>query len=77
MLVLKELEMPDPVPMRPPGYFDECYTTKPPRRESNKTRGPLAPENRQVTGSGRFTFFRSRKKAASPRSSLSNDEGAA
>jgi hypothetical protein len=25
LLVLKELEIPDPVPMRPPGYFDDCY----------------------------------------------------
>lgn len=25
LLVLKELEIPDPVPLRPPGYFDDCY----------------------------------------------------
>lgn len=25
LLVLRELELPDPVPMRPPGYFDDCY----------------------------------------------------
>lgn len=25
LLVLKELEIPEPVPVRPPGYFDDCY----------------------------------------------------
>jgi hypothetical protein len=25
LLVLSRFEMPDPVPMRPPGYFDDCY----------------------------------------------------
>jgi hypothetical protein len=25
LLILKELEIPEPVPMRPPGYFEECY----------------------------------------------------
>lgn len=25
LLVLKELELPEPVPMRPPGYFEDCY----------------------------------------------------
>jgi prevent-host-death family protein len=25
LLVLKPLELPEPVPMRPPGYFDDCY----------------------------------------------------
>ena len=25
LLVLKQLEIPEPVPMRPPGYFDDCY----------------------------------------------------
>ena len=25
LLVLKELEIPEPIPMRPPGYFDDCY----------------------------------------------------
>ncbi|HWB58748.1 MAG TPA: type II toxin-antitoxin system prevent-host-death family antitoxin [Chthoniobacteraceae bacterium] len=25
LLVLKQLEIPEPIPMRPPGYFDDCY----------------------------------------------------
>ena len=25
LLILKELELPEPIPMRPPGYFDDCY----------------------------------------------------
>jgi len=25
LLVLKQLDLPDPVPMRPPGFFDDCY----------------------------------------------------
>ena len=25
LLVLKPLELPEPVPMRPPGYFQDCY----------------------------------------------------
>jgi len=25
LLVLQEIEIPDPVPLRPPGYFDDCY----------------------------------------------------
>lgn len=25
LLVLKPLEIPEPVPMRPPGYFEDCY----------------------------------------------------
>jgi len=25
LLVLKPLELPEPVPMRPLGYFDDCY----------------------------------------------------
>ena len=25
LLVLKPLEMPEPVPTRPPGYFQDCY----------------------------------------------------
>jgi hypothetical protein len=35
LLVLKELEIPEPVPMRPPGYFDDCYD-KAAAKESNK-----------------------------------------
>src|SRR5207244_715540 len=31
LLVLKPLELPEPVPMRPPGYFNDCYD-----RESKK-----------------------------------------
>jgi hypothetical protein len=26
LLVLKQLDMPEPIPMRPPGYFDDCYS---------------------------------------------------
>ena len=25
LLVLKPMELPEPVPMRPPGYFEDCY----------------------------------------------------
>lgn len=25
LLVLTKLEIPEPVPMRPPGYFEDCY----------------------------------------------------
>ena len=35
LLVLKQLEMPEPVPMRPHGYFDDCYD-KGAVKESNK-----------------------------------------
>ena len=35
LLVLKELEIPDPVPVRPPGYFEDCYD-KIAVKESNK-----------------------------------------
>jgi hypothetical protein len=35
LLVLKRLEMPEPVPLRPQGYFDDCYD-KAAVRESNK-----------------------------------------
>jgi hypothetical protein len=35
LLVLKELEMPEPVPMRPLGYFDDGYD-KIAAKESNK-----------------------------------------
>ena len=35
LLVLKQLEMPEPVPMRPPGYFEDCYD-KAAAKESNK-----------------------------------------
>ena len=35
LLVLKQLEMPEPVPMRPHGYFDDCYD-KAAVKESNK-----------------------------------------
>ena len=35
LLVLKRLEMPVPVPMRPQGYFDDCYD-KTAAKESNK-----------------------------------------
>ena len=35
LLVLKELEIPEPIPLRPPGYFDDCYD-KNDATESNK-----------------------------------------
>lgn len=35
LLVLKRLELPTPVPSRPPGYFDDCYDTAA-ARELNK-----------------------------------------
>ena len=35
LLVLKRLELPAPVPMRPHGYFDDCYD-KAAVKESNK-----------------------------------------
>jgi hypothetical protein len=39
LLVLKELEIPEPVPMRTPGYFEDCYD-KASARESNKLASP-------------------------------------
>lgn len=35
LLVLKELEIPEPVPMRPPGYFNDIYD-KADAKECNK-----------------------------------------
>jgi hypothetical protein len=35
LLVLKPLELPEPVPMRPPGYFQDCYDEDA-VKESNK-----------------------------------------
>jgi hypothetical protein len=35
LLVLKPLEVPEPVPMRPPGYFQDCYD-KDAAKESNR-----------------------------------------
>jgi hypothetical protein len=35
LLVLKPLELPEPVPMRPPGYFQDCYD-KDAVKESNR-----------------------------------------
>lgn len=35
LLVLKELELPEPVPMRVPGYFEDCYDEAD-VKESNK-----------------------------------------
>jgi hypothetical protein len=35
LLVLKELDMPEPIPIRPPGYFEDCYN-KAAAEESNK-----------------------------------------
>ena len=35
LLVLKQLEIPEPVPMRARGYFDDCYD-KAAVKESNK-----------------------------------------
>lgn len=38
LLVLKPLELPEPVPMRPPGYFQDCYDEAA-AKESNKLAG--------------------------------------
>jgi hypothetical protein len=38
LLVLKQIEMPEPVPMRPHGYFHDCYD-KAAVKESNKLAG--------------------------------------
>lgn len=35
LLVLKPLELPQPVPMRPPGYFQDCYNRET-AKESNR-----------------------------------------
>ncbi len=35
LLVLKQLEIPEPVPIRPSGYFEDCYD-KSGVKESNK-----------------------------------------
>jgi hypothetical protein len=35
LLVLKPLDLPQPVPMRPPGYFKDCYDREA-IKESNK-----------------------------------------
>ncbi|MDQ2918745.1 MAG: hypothetical protein M3R10_02565 [Verrucomicrobiota bacterium] len=35
LLVLKPLEVPEPIPMRPPGYFGDCYD-KSTAKESNR-----------------------------------------
>lgn len=35
LLVLKPLDFPEPVPMRPPGYFNNCYNARE-ARESNR-----------------------------------------
>jgi hypothetical protein len=35
LLVLKPLELPEPVPMRPPGYFEDCYDERE-AKESNR-----------------------------------------
>jgi antitoxin (DNA-binding transcriptional repressor) of toxin-antitoxin stability system len=35
LLVLQPLQLPEPIPMRPPGYFNDCYDKKT-ARESNK-----------------------------------------
>ena len=35
LLVLKPLEIPEPVPLRPAGYFEDCYD-KAAAKESNK-----------------------------------------
>jgi hypothetical protein len=35
LLVLKQLEIPEPVPIRPDGYFDDCYD-RVAVKESNK-----------------------------------------
>ena len=35
LLVLQRLELPEPVPLRPDGYFDDCYDQSA-AKESNK-----------------------------------------
>lgn len=35
LLVLKPLDLPEPIPMRPPGYFHDCYDQKA-IKESNR-----------------------------------------
>jgi hypothetical protein len=35
LLVLKQLEIPEPVPLRPHGYFEDCYS-KGDAKESNR-----------------------------------------
>ena len=35
LLVLKQLEIPEPVPIRPHGYFEDCYN-KAKAKESNR-----------------------------------------
>lgn len=35
LLVLKPMELPEPVPIRPPGYFEDCYDENA-AKESNK-----------------------------------------
>jgi hypothetical protein len=34
LLVLKKLEIPEPIPIRPPGFFEDCYE-KTAAKESN------------------------------------------
>jgi hypothetical protein len=41
LLVLKEFEIPEPVPIRPPGYFEDCYD-KASAKESNELASRLA-----------------------------------
>lgn len=38
LLVLKPLELPEPVPIRPPGYFEDCYDAEA-IKESNRLAG--------------------------------------
>ena len=38
LLVLKPLDLPEPVPIRPPGYFHDCYD-KAAAAESNRLAG--------------------------------------
>ncbi|MFZ0918395.1 MAG: hypothetical protein WAN04_16005 [Candidatus Udaeobacter sp.] len=40
LLVLKPLELPQPVPLRPPGYFEDCYD-----REGTKESNRLAAQS--------------------------------
>src|SRR4029077_14014424 len=61
LLVLKPLEFPEPVPMRPPGYFNDCYD-----REAIKESNRLAAHSvRKVVkrGSGKFIFSRFGKRS--------------
>jgi hypothetical protein len=65
LLVLKQLEIPEPVPMRPHGYFDDCYD-KMEAKASNKLAARSARKLVKSDG-GRSTSSLSRRKSRTPR----------